>query len=481
MPSDSGDRRTQTLIVVLLLSQLMATMDNSIVAVATASIERDLHTSGAMIQLVMASYTMAFAALVITGARLGDEYGHSRVFAIGLIGFTVTSLACGLAPTASALVAARLFQGAFGALMVPQALSLIQLLVTGKARARAIGLYSLVLALGVAFGQILGGVLITGDLFGLGWRNVFLVNVPFGVVLTAVAIFAMPRHERLKRSRLDLRGSGLLLVTMAALVAPLSLGRDAGWPLWTWAALALGLAGCVVFVRHELSLTTHGGQPLLDLAVLRPKGVAAGLLACCTLNFAYAGILFTLTLYLQTGPEYSAMRAGLSFVPYTIGFAVTSVSWSRLPAALQRVLPTISTALYALAGVGLLLLVLAGWPPVPGSVLLLLCGAGHAGAFSPLVDQIAEAAGPRFASAISALVSAGTLFASALSVAGVGGIYMSLRTAGHSPAVAFAGGFASAVCLLAVTVAFTWRVRIAVSATAASQLSAPAAMGSSEP
>jgi hypothetical protein len=166
--------------------------------------------------------------------------------------------------------------------------------------------------------QVLSLILITTDLFGLGWRSVFLVNVPFGIVLTAAVMFAMPHNEQSERSGLDLRRNGMLLLTMAAIVAPLSLGRTASWSLWTWCSLALGVAGCVVFARHELSLKAVGGQPLLDLAVLRPNGVAAGLMACCILNFTYAGILFTLTLYLQTGPGYSALRTGLCFVPRSV-------------------------------------------------------------------------------------------------------------------------------------------------------------------
>ncbi|MEU2989652.1 MFS transporter [Streptomyces griseoincarnatus] len=459
MSSRTQSSRHGGIVAVLLLAQLMATMDNSIVAVATATIERDLDTSGAMIQLVMAGYTLAFAAVVITGARLGDEYGHRRVFSIGLVGFTCASLLCGVVPDAGSLVAARLLQGGFGALMVPQVLSLIQILLSGPARARAISLYSLVLALGVAFGQIIGGVLVNADLFGLSWRTIFLVNVPIGVALAGVVLLAMPRGEEAERTRLDLVGSGVLLLTMSAVVAPLSLGRDAGWPVWTWIALAAGAVGCVYFVRHEKALQARGGQPLLDLNVLKPRGVAAGLLACCILNFAYAGTIFTLTLHLQTGLDYSSLRAGLTFLPYPVGFATASLLWTRLPESVKRALPTVGITAFAAGGAGLILVVRDGWPTVPGIVLLLICGASHAAAFSPLVDQAAEAAGPRFASAISALVSTGTLFASALSVSAIGGVYLSMRAAGHSSAVSFSTGFAVVVVLLAVAVLCAWQVR----------------------
>ncbi|GLZ78259.1 MFS transporter [Actinorhabdospora filicis] len=410
--------------MILLVAQAMAVMDNSIVAVATKTIRDDLNASGASIQLILSGYTLAFAVLVVTGARLGDDHGQRKMFLIGLAGFTIASLLCGVAPTAPILIAARLLQGVFGAMMVPQVLSSIQLLFTGDTRSRAIGYYSMVLALGVAAGQILGGLVVGADLFGQSWRVAFLINVPIGIVLFFAARPILPKGENKGPQRLDLVGVVVLAVTMIALVTPLVFGRGAGWPAWTWALLATSLAGFVAFVLFEKRLIARKGRPLLDLDAVRPPGVRPGLLACCLLNFAFAAILFTLTLHLQTALHYTPIQAGLMFVPMPVGFASVSLTWTKLPKSFHRVLPVVGMICYAGAAGGLALTARAGWPLVPAILLLALAGAGMAAGFSTLVAQMAETVGPTHASAISALVSTGTLLFSVLSVAGAGSIYL---------------------------------------------------------
>src|SRR3954451_9719470 len=179
-------------LVVLLAGQAMATMDQSILAVAAPSLRVDLHASDAQLQLVVAMYTLAFAALVVIGARLGDVVGRRRAFLTGLVAFTVASLAGGLAPSSAFLIVARAVQGAAAAVMTPQVLSIIQLQFTGELRARAIGAYSLVLAVGVAAGQVVGGLLVGAHLLGYAWRPALLLNAPIGVgVLLAATLLAL--------------------------------------------------------------------------------------------------------------------------------------------------------------------------------------------------------------------------------------------------------------------------------------------------
>lgn len=419
-------RAARLVLLILLVAQIMATMDNSIVAVATKTIRDDLQTSGAALQLILSGYTLMFAVLVVTGARLGGDMGHRRLFMIGLAGFTVSSLICGLAPTAGTLVAARLVQGAFGALMVPQVLSVIQIVFTGEARARAIGLYSMVLALGVAAGQIAGGLIVSADLLGSGWRAAFIVNVPVGLVLLAAAPRYLPGSHERGEFRPDLAGIGLLGASMAAVVAPLVFGREQGWPAWTLATVATGAVGLVLFVLYEKRLAGRGGQPVLELDALRPPGVKSGLLACCILNFAFAGVLFPLTLHAQNGLGYSPLQAGLMFIPYPVGFATVSLTWTRLPKRFHQVLPVVGLVVFAIALAALAVVVAGGWPVPLVAALLVLAGAGMAAGFSTLVEQTAATVGPRYAAALSALVSTGTLLASVISVVVVGGIYLAV-------------------------------------------------------
>ncbi|WP_329253277.1 MFS transporter [Actinoallomurus sp. NBC_01490] len=433
-------------LVVLLTGQVMVSMDGSIVTVALPHIRAGLHASGALLQLVTGGYILAMAVLVVTGARLGDLYGHRRVFRRGLAGFTAASLACGLAPDGPALVAARFAQGGSAALVLPQVLSLIQLGFSGPARARALGLYSMVLALGVAIGQIAGGVIVSAA----GWRPVFLLNVPVGAVLIAVG-GSLPGGRERVRSRLDVPGVLILSTAMTAVVVPLVFGREEGLPPWTWVCLAAGCAGLAVFAWHE----RRAASPLLDLGVLRAPGVAPGLFAACAVMGAYAGLIFALALHLQSGLALSPLAAGLAFLPYTVGFAAAGLSWPRLPA--HGRLPVAGLLVFAVAAPLVAVAVRHGWSPL-AIPLLVVAGAGHAAGFSPLVERLAATAGPARASAVSALTNTGTLLANVLAIATLGGVYLGARTS--------AQGLTQVTVLLAallgVAAAGAWRT-VAVS------------------
>lgn len=228
--------RPWVVLTVLLAGQMMASMDGSIVTVALPSIQHDLRVDDAVLQLVPSAYLLTLGVLNVTGARTGDLIGHRRAFLGGLAAFTLASLLCGLAPAAPVLVAARVAQAVAAALMVPQVFSLIQLRFDGSARKRAIGVYSMVLALGVALGQVIGGLVVGADLLGLTWRPVFLVNVPVGAVLMVVGLRALPESAPVAR-RLDLGGVALLTAAMSAVIVPLIFGRQYGWPEWAWASL----------------------------------------------------------------------------------------------------------------------------------------------------------------------------------------------------------------------------------------------------
>ncbi|GGZ72054.1 hypothetical protein GCM10010389_06560 [Streptomyces echinoruber] len=296
----------------------MALLDVFIVNVAAPTIGTELRASGADLQLVVAGYAITYSVLPITGARLGDLLGHRRVHLAGLALFTAASLACGLAQGPTGLIVFRLVQGAGSALMIPQVLSLIQRTFTGEARARALGVYSAVLATGAAAGQVLGGVLVSADLFGTSWRPVFLVNVPVGAVLLAVGRRVLPAGEAAERRRargLDLPGLVLLGAAVSLLTVPLVLGQEEDWPLWSWLSMAAAVVLFALFCGYESRPVRRGGAPLISPRVLRHPGMSLAVVRLLAVMAVNAGLLFTLTLHIQGGLGHSALRAGLGFAP----------------------------------------------------------------------------------------------------------------------------------------------------------------------
>jgi MFS family permease len=423
-------------LVVLLAGQAMASMDSSILAVAAPSLRTDLGASGGQLQLVVASYTIAFAALVVTGARLGDVLGRRRAFLLGLSCFTLTSLACGLAPTPSFLIVARALQGAAGALMTPQVLSIIQVQFEGEARARAIGAYSMILALGVAAGQVLGGLLVTAQLLSDAWRPALLLNVPVGALLLLFARGSLAHIAPGGGRRLDLAGSVILSVALVALVVPLTFGRDAGWPVWVWPCLGASAAALAGFAAHERRVEARGGLPLFALGLFRLPGVAAGVGAVSLVMSAYAGLLLSLTLYLQGALGFTPLQAGLTFAIYAAGFATASLTWTRCSSLIRDRLPLVGPPAMAAAVIGIGLIAARRWEVWQAGPLLFAAGVGHACAFSPLANRLANAVGLEQAADLSGLIMTASLIGQVLGVAAFSGIYLTAAPRGPDDALA---------------------------------------------
>jgi MFS family permease len=318
------------MLAIVLVGQFMALLDVAIVNVAAPTIRADLDAGGSALQLVISGYTISYAVLLITGARLGERWGFSRVFQAGVILFTLASLACGLAPTVESLIAFRVLQGVGSALMVPQVMSMIQRTFVGPARVRALGAYTAVLATGMVIGQILGGVLVTADLFGTGWRPVFLLNVPIGVILLA-GTRELPTFAPVHRT-LDLLGLVLLSAAVFLLVVPLVLGHEQHWPLHGYVMLAGSALALVAFVLVEHRIGERGGSPLIRVRVLRSPGLAAAATAIFLIMTGVGGFMFAFALHLQSGLGQSALRVGLTFGPMAAGFGLAGLWWRRLPA-----------------------------------------------------------------------------------------------------------------------------------------------------
>ena len=281
-------------LAIVVAAQFMFGVDAFVVNVAIPTIAIELHASPAQIEAVIAIYLIAYATLVITGGRLGDIYGTRNVFLAGVLGFTLTSLWCGLAQTGPELILARLAQGATAALMVPQVLATLHLLFSDASRGRAFGIYGMVLGLAGAAGFLLGGVLVTSDLAGLGWRAVFFVNLPFGLIIMVAAWRIMPSVPRRAGTRLDVPGAIVLFTGLLCLIGPLLFGHDLHWAPWIWLVMAGGVAIVAAFLRLERAVASRGGMPLIDLALLSDAAFMRGL--CATFLFFFANLSFYLVM-----------------------------------------------------------------------------------------------------------------------------------------------------------------------------------------
>jgi len=444
-------------LAIVLVGQAMAVLDTNIVNVAVPAMHATLGASGAGLQLVVAGYTIAYAVLLVTGARLGDILGHRRVFLAGVALFTLASLGCGLAPTTGALIALRFLQGVGAATMIPQILSLIQRSYTAPGpRARAMSLYATVISGGAVLGQILGGLLVSADLFGSSWRPVFLVNVPVGLLVLAFG-------RRLPAGRfdgirtLDLPGLAVLTPAVLALVLPLVLGQPLGWPVWGWILLAASVALFALLGSVEHRVAARGGQPILPRSLLTLPGMIPGLGGLFATMAAFGGWLFGLALELQDGLGESPLRAGLTFVPCGVAFAIVSMNWRRLPARYHARLPMIG---FVVEGAGLvwsgLLLHSGGTGGVWLYAALAVSGAGMAGAFGALMGQVLSRVPVASAADASGVVVTVNQLGIVVGIAAFGSLYLNLAgklpaTAGARQVSAFA--LSSGHAYLAVTAA----------------------------
>src|SRR3984957_16268028 len=377
-------------LAIVLTGQIMAIIDVNIVNVAVPSMHATLGASGAGLQLVVAGYTIAYAVLLVTGARLGDILGHRRMYLAGVALFTLASLGCGLAPTTGVLIALRFIQGVGAATMIPQVLSLIQRTFTAPgSRARAMSLYAAVLSGGAVLGQVIGGLLVSADLFGATGRPIFLVNVPVGVAVLAFGRLLPAADQDRPHRRLDLPGLAVLTPAVLAFVLPLVLGHSLGWPAWSWALIAVAVVLAAALGPVERLVHARGGQPILPRSLLAAPGIAAGIGGMFTLMAIFGGWLFVFTLHLQDGLGYSALRSGLTFVPAALAFAFVGLNWRRVPAAAHHLLIVGGFVLNAGALVGLgLLLRDGGTGGVATYVLAAISGGGMAAGFGPLMTRV---------------------------------------------------------------------------------------------
>lgn len=448
-------------LAIVVSAQFMFGVDAFIVNVAIPTIATELRASPAQIEAVIAIYLIGYATLVVTGGRLGDIHGTKNVFITGVAGFTLTSLWCGLAQSGPELIAARLAQGATAALMVPQVLATLHLLFADGARARAFGVYGIVLGLAGAAGFLLGGLLVTLDLGGFGWRAVFFVNVPFGLAIIAAAFRLMPAAPRRAGTRLDIPGAVVLFIGLLCLIGPLLFGHDLHWSPLVWLAMAAGTGIIAAFVRLERFVAGRGGMPLIDLALLSDAAFMRGLAAVFAFFFANLSFYLVMTMFMQTALHIPPLPAGLVFIPLALAFVVASRhSGVRAKHRGMRVL--IEGCALQIVGLASLVAMIevVNAPSAPLFALVLtIFGYGQGLVMAPLSSVVLSTVKPSSAGAGSGMYGTTTQIANAAGVAVVGAVFFAVESRASPHAALMTACVLFAVSIIACALFLTWMRR----------------------
>lgn len=452
----------------ILAATFMALFDVFVVNVAAPSIRTDLQVGDGGLELIVAGYSFTYAAGLVTGGRLGDLFGRKKLFLIGMTGFTIASLLCGVASGETTLIAGRLLQGVGASMMVPQVLAIMTTSFPPQERAKAFGYFGLTIGLGAASGQILGGVILQANILGLGWRPVFLVNVPIGIVAVLGSVKLVRESRSTVAEKIDPLGLVLLVVGLGALVGPLILGRSDGWPLWTYVSMAASVPLFAAFIGWELRVDRRGGAPMLRLALLNNRAVATGL-AINLGYFAFFGsFLYALTLFLQVGLHDSPLRAGLTFAPLGVAFMAASILARSYVAKYGSRVVTVG-ALVSLAGlIGLVITIrsqglhtttldVAPWAA--------LCGIGNGLVVPSLVSSVLAGVPGNQAGSVSGALTTTQQFANVLGVAAVGIVFYD-RLASHGIVSAMTASVIVDAILVGISLGLTFvlpRIRSAIS------------------
>lgn len=430
----TSDPRRWVALITMLSGAFMNLLDVSIANVALPSLRSDLGASFAAVQWLLAGYTLAFAALLITGGRLGDMFGRKRLFLIGMIGFALASALCGAAPTPGVLVLARILQGAAGALMVPQVLATIQVTFAPAERIKALGAFGATAGLGTVSGPLLGGVLINADLFGWGWRSIFFINVAIAAIAVPIAFAVVRESRNTQGARLDLPGVVLVTAGLLLFVYPIVQGRENGWPLWGWLMMAVGVVVLALFAWYE----SRRKSPLVPMTLFGRRSFTAGVLTGLAFFGGIASFFLVLTFYLQYGLGFTPLRAGLTTLPFSVGVGVLSVVATKLAPKLGRLTVMLGAVIMAL-GVGGVIFTIGAYGPRVESWQLIpamaIAGAGMGLVVAPLADIILAGVDRRDAGSASGVINTAYQVGNALGIAILGSIFVSLLGSQVTPAV----------------------------------------------
>lgn len=417
-------RTAWLVLAVVVLADIMDLIDSSIANLAGPSIRADLDGGQVTVQWVLSAYTAAFALGLVTSGRLGDLLGRRRLFLLGMTGFTLASLACGLAPDVVSLIVARTLQGLCGSVMIPQGLALVKVAFPPQHLRKALTPVGPLMGLTMVAGPILAGWLLHLNLFGSQWRPIFLINVPFGVAALLLGRRVLPRHGGEDRTaRLDLTGVGLLTAASALLIIPLIQGRELGWPAWTYGMMAAAVALLALFVVSQ----QRSKHPVITPSLFRKRSFVVGLVIVAGFYASLSAFVLVINLLLQQGLHWTPLRTGLTLIPWALG---TAVAVLLAGAVLAEKLGRASLHLgLSIAVVGLLALWwsvahweagITLWKLAPS---LLLTGFGSGLVFVPLVDFIIGDATTEEVGTGAGLLNAVQQFAGAIGVAALGTVF----------------------------------------------------------
>jgi EmrB/QacA subfamily drug resistance transporter len=461
-PAVERDPRRWIALAVVMLASFLGVLDFFIVNVSIPAIQEDLHASFAQVQLMVAVYGLTYAVLLITGGRLGDLYGRKRMFLLGVVGFTFASTLCGLAPSPELLIAARVLQGMTGAVMFPQVLSLIQVSFPPDERGRAFGIFGAVMGAASFLGNVLGGVLVEADLFGLGWRPIFLVNLPIGLAALVAARPLLHESRSPRARRLDLVGVAIASLGLFLLIYPLVQGREAGWPTWAFVCLAASVPTLAIFILWERRLEARGGSPLVELSLFHDRVFVSGLLTTLAFYGGLSAFFLTLTLFVQEGLGLTPQNTGLTFAPFAVGFLASSTLAVRVMPQLGRHTIQLGVSLMAVALAAVIALTHvhgADLHPLMLAPLLLLYGTGQGFVMPTLLATVLSGIPHHAAGSASGVLTTTQQVALAVGVAAIGSVFFA-SVGGLPEAQGFVTGIGTAfwcnLGLLAATFALVF-------------------------
>ncbi len=454
------DPRRWKALSVTLVAGFMSLLDVSIVAVALPSIQRGLGTSPSAVQWVVSGYALTFGLALVPAGRLGDAIGRRRMFLAALAAFVLCSAGAGAAPTTAVLVAARLAQGIAAGALAPQNSALIQQLFRDSERGRAFGFFGSTVGLSTAVGPIVGGAIIAVAGEPDGWRWIFYVNVPIGVVALVLAARLIPRIDPGPRQHADLAGVALLGSGVLALMLPLVLA-EAGGLARLWWLFPVGAAVLVVFVRWERRVVAGGRPPLLDVRLLTDTpGYASGALLGTVYFIGFSGIWLVFALFLQGGLDYTPLQSGLAVTPFALGAAASAVVGGRLVPRWGRRLTVSGLALVVLGLSATAAIVRVapatdvGWWMAP---TLLIAGIGGGWVIAPNTTLTLHCVPVTMAGSAGGALQTGQRIGAAVGTAALPGVFYALlagngRNFPQAAAVTLAAAIVSIVVALAVAV-----------------------------
>jgi EmrB/QacA subfamily drug resistance transporter len=409
---------------VLLAAEIMDLLDALITNIAAPSIRADLGGSATVVQWLGAAYTLAMAVGLITGGRLGDIVGRRRMFVIGAAGFTVGSLLCALAWSPETLIGFRALQGLFAAVMIPQGIGTIKEMFAEKELAKAFGMFGPIMGLSTVGGPVLAGWLIGADFFGTGWRMIFLINLPLGLLAVLGGLAFLPESRSTRAPRLDLVGVVLAGLASVLIVYPLVQGRELGWPSWTFVMIAAAVAIFGLFAWYE----RRKQDPLVVPSLFRKRGFSGGLLVGLLLFSGIAGFSLVFTLYLQLGLGYSPLKAGLTGMPWSIGVMAGFGVAQAAQRFGRKVLHGGALGMIAgMAAVGVALHV-AGTDVTPWRLApaLVVTGIGMGSLMAPFFDIVLAAVEPHETGSAGGTLAAVQQLGSALGLALLGTLFFGI-------------------------------------------------------